>query len=329
MRDVRQIITGQMIAALQRGTVPWTKPWRADAGRPRSMVTGRSYRGVNVFLLGLAAAGHGYASPWWGTYRQITECGGQVRRGERSTVVVFWKTAQVTSCDPATGDPVARTVPVLRQFRVFNAAQAADLPAAFLHAGPGTAIARPQHVLDTYLATAGPALVHVPGDQAGYQPAADRIRLPLKEQFRSPEHYYATAFHEAGHSTGHPARLNRPGIADFDHFGSGRYAREELTAEMTSAMLCARTGIDRPDIFTNSASYISGWLNALSRDTSLVLAAAGHAERACELISPPQRQAAPDPANHPAVAPPDAVEPGAAEPRIRPPGQRGWQAEAS
>jgi antirestriction protein ArdC len=297
------MVTERMIATLEHGTVPWHKPWQAAAGRPRSMSTGQAYRGVNVFLLGLTAAEEGYASPYWGTYRQISELGGQVRRGERSTLVIFWKQAEHAEADPRTGEPATRQLPVLRYYRVFNAAQAGRLPDRF-HPAPGQEpeIAAPQEVLDRYLAE-GPQLVHVPGDRADYHPASDTIQLPLRAQFRSAENYYATAFHEAGHSTGHPDRLNRPGIAAFDHFGSGQYAREELAAQMTSSLLCAQTGIDNPEIFGNSASYIAGWLSALHDDHKLVITAAAQAQRACDLINPPEREPARDTEHYPEAAP--------------------------
>jgi len=140
---VYELVTERMIAALEAGTVPWVRPWSAQAGRPVSLA-GRPYRGVNVFTLALAASAHGYSSPCWGTYRQITGAGGQVRRGERSAPVVFWKLAEVSprrrpgpDDDPAAGDgedsmdPVTVTVPVLRYFPVFNACQADGLPAWF------------------------------------------------------------------------------------------------------------------------------------------------------------------------------------------------------
>ena len=157
-------------------------------------------------------------------------------------------------------------------------------------------------MLDGYLAR-GPKLVHVAGDRADYHPATDTIRLPLRAQFRTAEGYYATAFHEAGHSTGHPIRLNRPGIAAFDHFGSGKYAREELVAQMTSSLLCAQTGIDNPETFENSASYIAGWLSALNNDTRLVITAAAQAQRACDLINQAEREPARDSDRHPEAAP--------------------------
>jgi antirestriction protein ArdC len=290
--SIHRIVTERMIAVLERGTVPWHKPWQAAIGLPRSMSTGQPYRGANVFLLGLTASEQGYASPYWSTYRQISDLGGQVRRGERSTLVVFWKQAEITERDRQTGEPTMKQLPVLRYYRVFNAAQANHLPERFYPMpGQDAQITAPQGILDRYLAC-GPKLHHVAGDRAVYHPATDTIRLPLRAQFRSPEHYYAPAFHEAGHSTGHPDRLNRPGIADFDHFGSGKYAREELVAQMTSSILCNQTGIDTPEIFGNSASYIAGWLSALNNDERLVIITAAHAQRACDLINQPEREAA-------------------------------------
>jgi antirestriction protein ArdC len=295
---VHRIVTDRMITALERGTVPWRKPWQA-AGQPRSMSTGQPYRGINMVLLGMTADEQGYESPFWGTYRQITALGGQVRKGERSTLVVFWKQVEVEHRDAQAGEVAVRQLPVLRYYRVFNAAQAGHLPKRFYPApGEHNEISQPQAVLDGYLAC-GPKLVHVAGDRADYHPATDTIRLPLRSQFRTSEGYYATAFHEAGHSTGHPTRLNRPGIAVFDHFGSDKYAREELVAQMTSSILCAQTGTDSPEIFEHSASYIASWLSALNNDTRLVITAAAQAQRACDVINQAEREPAKDSERHP------------------------------
>jgi antirestriction protein ArdC len=296
---IHDLVTERMIAALERGTIPWHKPWHAPTGQPRSMTTGKPYRGVNVFLLGLTAAEEGYSSPFWGTYRQISGHGGRVRRGEHSTLAVFFKRHEVgdhtKQADPPEdpGEIKAQTVPVLRYFRVFNAEQADGLPPRF-HPEPGTftEITGPQAVLDSYLRH-GPQLRHVPGDRADYHWRTDTIRLPLPEQFRTPESYYATAFHECGHSTGHPSRLARPGIAAFDHYGSDRYAKEELVAQMTSSILCAQTGIDTAEEFANSASYIASWLQALRDDKKLVVSAAAQAQRASDLVIEPSREAEP------------------------------------
>jgi antirestriction protein ArdC len=332
---IHRMVTERMIAALERGTVPWHKPWQA-AGRPRSMTTGQPYRGVNVFLLGLTAAEQGHGSRYWGTYRQIGQLGGQVRRGEQSTIVVFWKPVEVADRDPQTTEVTVKQVPVLRCYRVFNAAQADHLPERF-HPAPeqDTQISSPQTVLGGYLAH-GPTLRHLPGDCAAYHPATDTIRLPQRSQFRSAEHYYATAFHEAAHSTGHQSRLNRPGIAAFDHFGSDKYAREELVAEMTSSILCAETGIDHPQLFDNSAAYMSSWLSALNHDHNLVVPAAAQAQRGRDLINQAEHEAIRDASQHPEaamVAGPcraGAVARPPASPARRPTERTGdWEAEPS
>ena len=295
---IYELVTERMIAALERGTVPWRKPWQPGTGQPRSMTTGQRYRGVNVFLLALTAAEHGYTSPFWGTYRQISDSGGQVRRGEHSTLVVFFKQHQIVPPGEQAGpdgqpaETPVKTVPVLRYFRLFNAEQTAALPARF-HPEPGTfsEITEPQAVLDAYLRDGGPRLVHVAGDSADYDWRTDTIRVPRREQFRTSGGYYGTAFHECGHSTGHQSRLARPGVVTFDHFGSERYAREELAAEMTSAILCAQTGMDSPETFDNSASYISSWLRALRNDKKLVISAAAQAQRASEMVAGPSHKA--------------------------------------
>ena len=215
--EIYQAVTDRMVQALEQGVVPWRTPW-TQAGHPRSMSTGSAYRGVNTWLLALASRERGWRSPWFGTYRQIQEQGGQVRKGEKSTLVTFWKTLEKQERDPGTGEVTTRAVPMLRKFLVFNADQADGLPGRF-HPEPGEErpIAGPQAMLDAYISQPGaPRLSHDVQGQAFYDPAADQIRMPPMAGHRSPEHYYATAYHEAAHSTGHaipaePERHHQPG----------------------------------------------------------------------------------------------------------------------
>jgi antirestriction protein ArdC len=314
-REVYQRITDRMIAALEQGTVPWRKPWTAaGGGRPKSMSTREPYRGINVLLLATDAMDKGYRSPWWGTYNQIAQLsgmqrqagrgGGQywaspdggprgVRKGEHGSQIVLWKKVPQTEADPDTGEKTTRDILLARLFTVFNAEQAEALPEEFL-AGTGQPveqIQQPQQVLDHYLRHGGPRFRHVAGDRACYNPADDTITLPERGQFRTSAGYYATAFHEAGHSTGHARRLARESLTNFSHdrrWGDELYAKEELAAEMTSAMLQAETGIDGQ--FSQSAAYIADWLTALKKDPALVPHAAAQAQRACDLITEPERQ---------------------------------------
>ena len=295
--DLYREVTDRIIAALEAGTIAWRQPWDPAAGRPASMSTRRPYRGINAILLGLAAGEEGYRSRWWGTYRQIGELGGQVRRGETSVQVVFWKQLEVTDPGEQAEDAdQVRRVPLLRPFRVFNAGQADHLPGRFRAtetAAPELS-GQPQDVLGGYLAADGPRLVHAEGASPHYDTGRDQIVLPAPRQFAAREAYYATAFHEAAHSTGAPSRLARLGVAEFDHFGSGRYAREELVAEIGGAMLCTATGVaTEASLRDDSAAYIADWLNALGEDRRLVVLAASQAERASDRVLEPQRQAQP------------------------------------
>lgn len=322
-QDVYEEITARMIKALEGGTVPWRKPWSASTGgRPRSMSTREPYKGINTFLLAVEAMDKGYASPWWGTYGQIAERAGMVKRtntrtgheywaspdgsprgvrkGEKGTHVVLWKQGTRNEIDPDTGEKIKRPVLLAKMFSVFNAEQAEQLPDRYYPdrataAEPVGEIREPQEVLDAYVASpGGPTLRHVEGDRANFSWLTDVITLPEKHQFRTSEGYYATALHEAVHSTGHKDRLAREAGTNFTHgrkWGDPVYAREELVAEMGSAMLQAETGIETDEQFDQSADYIKGWLAALEKDPTLVPQAAAAAQRAVDLITEPQRQA--------------------------------------
>jgi antirestriction protein ArdC len=302
--EVYERITNRIVDALERGEAPvWQKPWKAGTGRPRSMSTGKPYRGVNVILTAMTAMEEGYSSPFWATYRQIAEQGGQVRAGEHGTQILLFKDREVTELDPSTGEAVTKRIPLARAFAVFNACQADGLPEKY-YPQPGQVvdeISEPQEVLDAYLRE-GPKLQYVAGDGAHYSPKADTITLPQRSQFRSAEQYYAVAFHEAGHSSGHQSRLNREGIADFDHFGTERYSREELVAQLSSAMLSAETGIANEELETNDVAYLQSWAQVLRDDPKMIVTAASQAQKAADLIMEPSLQAEPEPEREQAVA---------------------------
>jgi antirestriction protein ArdC len=291
-------ITNRIIHALEAGTVPWQRPWGVSHGWPRSMATGKRYQGANVLMLGMTSEERGYGSPWWGTFRQIAALGGHVMKGQSeqnglgATIVFFAerREREGEEIDVRTGELARIAYTVARAFQVFNASQCEGLPERFYpQPGSGETLAEPQAVLDGYLTHGGPQLDHVPIDRVHYTPHNDRILLPLRTQFRTPGHYYGTAFHEAIHSTGHPSRLDRPGIAQFDHFGSDQYAMEELAAEMGAAMLLTETGLDAPNLYDNSAAYVQSWLDTLKGDRNLVISGASQAYKAVELITSPDQ----------------------------------------
>ncbi len=276
MRDAYQEITDRIIAALERGTVPWRTPWRARGHRnARSQ---RPYRGVNTLVLQTAALERGWSDPRWLTYRQARAAGGHVRRGEHGTRVVLWK--WIEKPDPEEPEGVKR-FPLIRLYSVFNVAQCEGVklprPQAEECCDP---LERAEAVIAGYQDR--PAIIH-DSESAYYVPERDEVHLPPRESFGDAHGYYATLFHELAHSTGHPSRLAREGYRTAARFGSERYSREELVAEFGAAFLGGEAGID-PSRVEQSAAYIASWLRVLDDDRRLVVVAAGQGQRASDHI---------------------------------------------
>lgn len=277
--SVYEVVTDRIVKQLEQGTAPWRRPWvvrgRGDDAMPANLVSKRAYRGTNALLLGMCAP---YASRWWLTFNQARAAGGCVRKGEKAWPVVFFK--RVTKDESDDG----RAFGILRYFSCFNVEQCdgIEVPDAPAPPKPVETIAACEDVVRGYTGPAFPTLRHG-GDRACYQPSVDLIRMPHRDQFAKPAHYYATLFHEYGHSTGHESRLKRPGVCDPVQYGSHAYSEEELVAEMASAFLCARVGIS-PEVEAASASYVAGWLKVLKGDSKLVIKAAAAAQRAVDVV---------------------------------------------
>lgn len=283
---VYEEITAQVLEQLAAGVVPWHRPWAVQGGGlPVSMSSRRPYRGVNVFLLACSAGAHGWTSSWWGTYRQIQELGGQVRKGEKSTLVVFWKRLRVepSEAERAAGVKV-KVVPMLRIFRVFNACQADGLPERFFPAAAeGSAfdpVAECEAIAAGYVD--GPEL-RFEGDRACYVPQRDVVYVPERSAFESADGFYSTLFHELTHSSGHASRLARSTLLEAHRFGDASYSKEELVAEMGAAMLSGVAGIEQLTVPQNAA-YLSGWMKALRGDSKLLVQAAAQAQKAADRI---------------------------------------------
>jgi antirestriction protein ArdC len=275
--SVYEVITDRIVRLLDEGTVPWRKPWRA-ADMPRS-IRGRAYRGINLWLL----LHRGFSDPRWLTFKQAQQLGGRVRPGQKGTPVVLWKPLMVADPNDSARQ---KKVLLLRYYTVFNVEQCdgLTLPKLKVAEVTGTPVQAADAVIDGYVNTdRGPAFNANGGDRAYYSPVMDSIHIPAPSSFETKAGYYATVFHEMGHSTGHEERLNRKGITGFDHFGSGQYAKEELVAEMTAAFLAGETGLD-PAVLDNTAAYIASWKRALTDDPKLVVSAAAQAQKAADLI---------------------------------------------
>lgn len=270
-------VTDRIIAALERGVAPWQRPW-VGSSIPHNLITHRPYRGINVLLLSVAD----YPDPRWMTFLQAKQLGAKVRRGEHGTRIVFRRWIET---DEVLDDGTRKQVCLLRTFVVFNTAQVDGLDLAPIEASATAtdddACERARGIAAGYLAAGGPRVVGGAA-QAAYSPATDTVMVPAISQCVSAAAYYAVLNHELVHSTGHPTRLQRPGVSAFDHFGSDQYSREELIAEMGSAFLCGAAGLEAR--INNSASYLQCWIRVLRGDGRLVVQAASEAQRAADYI---------------------------------------------
>lgn len=276
MFDIYEAITSRIIEELEAGIVPWEKPWTGVQDGAISGATGKPYSLLNQMLL--RKAGRYY------TFKQITERGGKVRKGEKSSMIVFWKQVKISEQNPETGGEVEKLVPMLRYFNVFHEDQTEGMnikaePMPNEH--PET-IPAADDIITAYTAREGITLNNIKGDRAYYSPTLDVIVLPLVEQFPDMAEYYSTAYHEMAHSTGHKTRLNR--IKVTAHFGNADYSKEELTAEIGAAALMHHAGLETVKTFRNSTAYIQSWLKALRNDKRMIVHASGAASKAVEYI---------------------------------------------
>ena len=281
--NVYQIVTDRIIAELENGVIPWEKPWTGVRSGAYSRATGRPYSVLNQLLLRKPGE--------YLTFKQVGEAGGTIRKGEKASIVVFWKPLPVNLQRPASsqektkdGKEVTKIVPLLKYYHVFHIDQCDGVKPRFTEEDlkPIDPIAEAEAVLADYSARAHVPIIHEKGDRAYYSPARDEIHLPLRDQFVRAAEYYSTAFHESVHSTGHEKRLNR--LSKNAHFGSEDYSKEELVAEVGAAILMNEVGIETKGSFRNSVGYIQNWLTALRNDSRMIVSAAGKAEKAVKLI---------------------------------------------
>ena len=281
MADVYEIITEQIIKRLEAGTVPWHCPWGGRNSMPRNAVSQAEYRGINSFILHQLRLNGGYESRYWLTFKQAKDRGGHVRKGEKSTPVIFWKWYDREEKNNS-GEPTKQRLPVLRYYSVFNADQCegVTVPKDNSESHEWEPLTACEQIVERMPDCPE---IREGGVVAGYVPAEDVVRMPLRSRFPSAEGFYASLFHELTHATGHETRLNRRPSTDTRTFGDDAYSREELVAEMGAAFLCGHAGIT-PDTIENAASYIDGWLSVLRADSRLVIQAAAQAQKAADFI---------------------------------------------
>ena len=291
-KDIYQRVTDQIVAELEKGVRPWLKPWNAEhaAGRITRPLraNGIAYRGINVLMLWAAATERGYSAPLWLTYKQARELGGQVRKGEKGSLVVYANTITKTETDETTGEDLEREIPFMKGYTVFNAEQVDGLPAHF-YAMQNPALDTVARVekAEAFFAATG-AEIQEGGNRACYNVTTDRVLMPPFVSFIEAEAYYATLAHEMTHWTRHPNRLSR----DFGrkHWGDEGYAMEELVAELGAAFVCADLALT-PAPREEHAAYIGSWLKALKDNKRAIFSAAAHAQRAADYLASLQPQA--------------------------------------
>jgi antirestriction protein ArdC len=279
MSNVYESITERIVNALESGNIPWKKEWRTSgksAGLPYNLVSGAAYRGINVFSLLCSP----YSSNGWCTYKQAQSLGYQVRKGEKSSPVVFWKfpdkTTKLVKPDAA---------PFAKFYSVFNVEQLDGVPVELPFDGVTfDPIEECETLVSRFMSSAShPTLGHG-GDRAYFRPSQDHVQMPYRETFNSAGGYYCTLFHEFAHSTGIKSRCDRAELQAMTGFGDEDYSKEELTAEFAAAFLCAETGCSNEERVSNSVAYIQGWLRKLKNDKTLAMQAAQRAQKAADFI---------------------------------------------
>jgi antirestriction protein ArdC len=285
MTNPYETVTARIIESLKAGIIPWAKPWKGNGSNdpfPRNFRTGTPYRGANVLILWSSI----YTSPYWLTYKQAQELGGNVRKGEKGTQILFWKIgkrdAKPVEAEGQQDDKDRKTF-FCRAYTVFNVEQCDGLkvPEAIAALPEVPQDERCEAIVTGWADGPGLELNNAHEGRAYYRPRTDSVHMPTRNRFVDAPHYYATLFHELIHSTGHESRLNRTFGATF---GDHLYSKEELVAEVGSSFLCAIAGITNERTEQNSTAYIQHWIEALKGDSRLVITAASAAQKAADAI---------------------------------------------
>ena len=270
--SIYQEVTNSIIEQLEKGAIPWVKPWRADSSADKNFISQKPYQGVNRLILGMSAMSQGFTNPAWASYKQWESKGAQVRKGEKGTRIVFY--SPITKENKQTGTVEAYNM--LKSYSVFNASQVEGLDIVYVEPEQGEFTAN--ELAEQRIVKTGAMISHG-SDVAFYMPSQDRIQLPNKSAFDNEASYYATAFHELTHWTGAETRCDRNLKGKF---GNPEYAFEELVAEMGAAFLCADYGIQGE---LRHAGYIQSWLKALKDDSKAIFKASALAQKAADYIN--------------------------------------------
>ena len=273
--DFRDEITEKIITSLENGTAPWQRPWNGRENF-QNAITGRNYSGINTVILSMASLkfDSNLKDPRWATYKQASDAGWHVKKGEKGTHVLLWKPSLLSDDD---GNTKIASV-VQRVFTVFHASQIEGISE---YMPPEINVVEAHKKAEKIISDSG-AKINYGGDEAYYSPAGDYVQLPPKDDFTSLEGYYSTVLHELAYWTGHPSRLNR--VQRCSKF-SQDYAFEELIAEMGSLFVASLAAIPQSGCeFQNHVSYIESWLKHLKSDNMYIFRAAAEASKAAGFL---------------------------------------------
>ena len=277
-KSVYEMVTARIIEQLENGVIPWEKPWTGVRSGAFNRVSKKSYSLLNQMLLKNDGE--------YATFKQWTELGGHIRKGEKSEIVVFWKILSVEEVQED-GSKIVKQIPLLKYINVFHISQVdgvKPLPKEELH--DIEPIEKAESILQDYWTRENITVKHIKGNEAFYSPMRDMIQLPLFEQFKDSNEYYSTAFHESVHSTMKESRCNRAEERKdkLVAFGSEEYSKEELVAELGSASLMNIIGIETKKSFKNSTAYIQSWIKVLKNDVKFIVSASSKAEKSVNYI---------------------------------------------
>ena len=276
--NVYDMVTERIIAELEKGIIPWEKPWTGVRDGAFNRITKRPYSLINQMLL--------LHRGEYATFKQWSDLGGHVRKGEKSEIVVFWKILEQVETNEETGEKEIKKIPLLRYYNVFHISQVDGVEPLTLEQlnDEVEPIEEADKIITDYITREHLNFIECKSNKAYYSPSADTVKVPLKEQYNLINEYYSTTYHELIHSTGHKNRLNRLHTGAIAAFGSEDYSKEELVAEIGSATIMNMLGIETTKTFRNSAAYIQSWLQVLRNDSKFIVSASSKAEKAVNYI---------------------------------------------
>ena len=274
-KDIYEMVTDRIIEQLEKGYIPWQKPWTGVHDGAYNRISNKPYSLLNQMLLSKTGE---YAS-----FKQWTELGGHIRKGEKAEIVTFWKIQQIEE-ENDNGEKIIKQLPLLRYYNVFHISQVEGVEPKSIDLNELQPIEEAERIKTEYMQREHIKILEKVTDKAFYSPSLDYIQVPCKEQYQNIEEFYSTLFHEMTHSTGHKNRLDREDVKDCMYFGSENYSKEELCAELGSAFLINKLGIASSKSFNNSTAYIQSWLRVLKNDKKFIISASSRAEKAVKYI---------------------------------------------